>query len=538
MATRAAIYARYSSDLQRDRSIDDQIVVCRRLADTNGWSVARTYWDRARSGASIMGRDGLLSIMEDAKTGAFDVLVVESLDRISRDQEDLAAIYKRLTFIGIKIIAVHEGEADQIQVGIRGLVGSLYLTDLADKVRRGMEGVTRDGRHAGGRAYGYRPVAGKPGELEIVEQEAVVIRRIFDEFSAGKKPRQIVGDLNSEGIPPPRGKHWSASALHGNKARGHGILVNPLYGGEIVWNRVRMVKDPDTGKRVSRLNPESEWQRAQAPQLAIVDSALFQHVKAMFQNADRDEREAKPWQRRKPKRLLSGLLKCGCCGAGMSIKDRSGGRLRVQCSGAKEGNGCASTRAFYLEEIEEAVIGGLKTRLGSTETVASYLKAYNDERRALAADAINRRAKLEKRLASIAAERKRTVNLLVKDVIKEEDGAATLRQLEREAEEANTELATVEEPPKLVELHPAAVEAYLATIDRLAEALSRDGDEELMQPVRALIDRVIVTPGNPGFTINVEGKLNRLIGGGQYPTMWLGGSMVAEEGFEPPTHGL
>src|SRR5690606_18327054 len=128
---------------------------------------------------------------------------------------------------------------------------------------------TRDGRHAGGRAYGYRPVPGVPGELEIVEDEAQTVRRSFADYVAGKSPRQIAGELNAERVPPPRGARWTASTINGNKARGHGILLNSLYAGEVVWNRVRMVKDPDTGKRISRVNPEKEWMRADAPHLVI-----------------------------------------------------------------------------------------------------------------------------------------------------------------------------------------------------------------------------------------------------------------------------
>jgi site-specific DNA recombinase len=202
---RAAIYARYSSDLQTDRSIEDQISLCSDFAAKQGLTIVAEFDDRARSGASIMGRDGVLSMMDAARDGKFDVLVVEALDRLSRDQEDLAGIYKRLTHIGVEIRAVHDGKADIVQVGIRGLVGALYLQDLAHKVRRGMAGVVRDGRNAGGKAYGYAPVPGKPGELVIVEEEAEVVRRIFADYAAGKSPREIAGDLNAENIaPPPR----------------------------------------------------------------------------------------------------------------------------------------------------------------------------------------------------------------------------------------------------------------------------------------------------------------------------------------------
>ena len=186
MMKRTAIYARFSTELQHERSIEDQVVVCRNYAERNDLEIVGVYDDRARSGASMYGRDGLLRLLDAARDGGFEVILIEALDRLSRDQEDLAGIWKRLNFMGVELRAVHEGTADQIQIGVRGLLGSLFLTDLAHKVRRGMQGVVRDGRHAGGRAFGYRPVAGKPGELEIVEIEASVVRRIFRDYVAGK----------------------------------------------------------------------------------------------------------------------------------------------------------------------------------------------------------------------------------------------------------------------------------------------------------------------------------------------------------------
>ena len=156
----------------------------------------------------------------------------------------LAGIHKRLSFLGIEIDAVHDGTADAILVGIRGLVGQMQREDDAKKVRRGMAGVVGDGHHAGGRAFGYRPVPGRRGELQIVEEEAEVVRRIFAAYAAGRPPREIAGDLNRDGIAPPRGASWNASTINGNSRRGTGIIFNELYVGRIVWNKVRMVKDP------------------------------------------------------------------------------------------------------------------------------------------------------------------------------------------------------------------------------------------------------------------------------------------------------
>ncbi len=93
---RTAIYARFSTELQQERSIEDQFELCRAHAAKNGLDVVAVYDDRARSGASIFGRDGLMRMMDAARDGAFDVILVEALDRLSRDQEDLAGLWKRL----------------------------------------------------------------------------------------------------------------------------------------------------------------------------------------------------------------------------------------------------------------------------------------------------------------------------------------------------------------------------------------------------------------------------------------------------------
>ncbi|ESX27827.1 hypothetical protein X767_02600 [Mesorhizobium sp. LSJC264A00] len=236
--TRTAIYARFSTDLQNERSIDDQLALCRAYAEREGLNVVATFDDRARSGGSVLGRDGLLQLMDKAREHEFDVLVVEALDRLSRDMEDLAGIHKRLSFLGIEIRAVHEGVVNTVLVGLRGLVGQLYREDIAHKVRRGQAGRVNKGLHAGGLTYGYSYVLGDPGKRMIAEDEAEIVRRVFREYVAGQTPRDIAHDLNTDRIPPPRGRAWNASTINGNVQRGTGLLHNELYAGRLIWNRV------------------------------------------------------------------------------------------------------------------------------------------------------------------------------------------------------------------------------------------------------------------------------------------------------------
>jgi hypothetical protein len=117
------------------------------------------------------------------------------------------------------------------------------------------------------------------GDREILPSEAEVIRRIFRDYSAGMSPKANAKRLNAEGCPGPAGARWNPSTVHGNPARGTGILNNELYVGRLVWNRLRYVKDPDTGKRVSRPNPPSDWVTTAVPELRIVDDELWNQVK-------------------------------------------------------------------------------------------------------------------------------------------------------------------------------------------------------------------------------------------------------------------
>ena len=166
-------------------------------------------------------------------------------------------------------------------------MGALFLKDLADKTRRGLRGRVEAGKSGGGNSFGYDVVRrlddeGLPvrGERKINAAQAGIVRRIFNDYAAGKAPQAIAKQLNKEAVPGPSGTEWGPSTIHGNPDRGTGILNNELYVGKLVWNRLRYIKDPETGKRVSRPNPESEWITQDVPDLRIIADDLWQAVKA------------------------------------------------------------------------------------------------------------------------------------------------------------------------------------------------------------------------------------------------------------------
>src|SRR5918995_7216805 len=353
---KAAIYARYSSDNQRDASIADQLRICHEFAARQRWTVVQEFTDHAISGATLL-RSGFQALMRDALSRRFDVVLAESLDRFSRDQEDTAGLFKRLTFAGVNIVTLAEGDITHLHIGFKGTMNALFLKDLAEKTHRGLRGRVENGKAGGGLCYGYRVVRTlngatlTTGEREIEPTEAAIVQRIFREFTAGHSPKQIAKMLNREGIAGPFGGKWSPSTIHGNPKRGTGILNNELYIGRMVWNRLRYVKNPDTGKRVSRLNPSSEWMSKDVPELRIVPEDVWTAGKARQEQTRHAMTSAgRIGIARRPQYLFSGLTKCGVCGAGFIMSSKN----RLGCFGARDQGRCDNHLTIRREEVEGA----------------------------------------------------------------------------------------------------------------------------------------------------------------------------------------
>ncbi len=363
---RAVIYARYSSDNQKEASIDDQVRSCQGFIERQGWTCIQVYSDRAMSGATTL-RPGYQKLLEDARSHDFDAIVAEALDRLSRDQADVASLYKHLTFLDIQLVTLAEGEVTELHVGLKGTMNALYLKDLAQKTRRGLEGRIRKGRSGGGLCYGYDVVREVDARGETIrggrcinEAEAKVVQRIFREYASGRSPRAIAFDLNADSISGPHGGAWGQSTINGNRERGIGILNNELYIGRLIWNRQRFVKDPTTGKRQARPNPPEAWVVEEVPDLRIVLQDRWEAVKAR-QGDLKAPRRPKPgevgfWDRRRPRYLLSGLVKCGLCGGGYSVISKA----LMGCSTSRNKGTCTNRLNIRRDALEATILTALK----------------------------------------------------------------------------------------------------------------------------------------------------------------------------------
>jgi DNA invertase Pin-like site-specific DNA recombinase len=362
---RAVIYARFSTTNQSQSSIDDQIEVCNRYIERQGWAQIGTYSDAAMSGASRF-RPGYQKLLGEIERDRFDVVVVEALDRLGRKLADVADLHDRCAFAGVKLVAVNVGEIGAMHIGMLGTMAQLYLSDLREKTWRGQLGRALQGKLPGGKAYGYDVVTddkGAAGDRRINPAEAAIVRRIFHEFADGHGPRAIAKRLNGEGVPGPGGRPWGDTTIRGQAERATGILNNALYVGRLEWNRCSYVKDPRTGKRVARPNPRDKWEISAVPQLRVIDDALWDRVKARQQDfrfeISRDASGNALNRAHRRRFLLSGLLVCGSCGGGYTII----GPDRYGCATRRSKGTCSNALVIARAEIEERVLAGLRDAL-------------------------------------------------------------------------------------------------------------------------------------------------------------------------------
>ncbi len=545
---KVAIYARYSSENQRDASIADQFRVCREFAQRQGWQVEAEYSDHAVSGATIM-RPGFQAMMREALQKKVDIVMAEALDRFSRDQEDTAGLFKRLTFAGVNIVTLAEGDITHLHIGLKGTMNALFLKELAEKTRRGLRGRIELGKAGGGVSFGYRIVRRlengvvSTGEREIVPEEAAIVRRIFKDYLAGASPKQIAKALNAERVRGPRGALWSPSTIHGNPERGIGILHNELYIGRLVWNRQRFLKDPDTGKRVARANPPSEWITKDVPELRIIEDEVWQAVQTRYASVQRKWKAGQEGRRfnqfRRPKYLFSGLTKCGLCGAGFIVYSRE----QLGCFGTRDRGTCTNKLTISRHEVEERVLSALQDKLMRKDFFEEFCREFAREMNRLRMEQRAGLSAAKRELERVKREIQKVIEAIV-DGVKGSELKDRMADLQNRKDALLKQLEVADEPPPL--LHPSMADLYRSKVEELAAALQREDTRlEASEMLRGLIDSIVLTPEKGQLRIELSGNLAAMLSAAQQTKrspetgdLLVPVQLVAGGGFEPPTFGL
>ena len=460
----------------------------------------------------------------------------------------MAGLYKVLLFHGVVLLTIGEGEISELHVGLKGAMSALYLKDLAQKTRRGLEGRVRQGRSAGGLSYGYRIVRtigpdGAPttGEREVNENEAEVVRSIFAAFASGRSPRGIAKDLNRRGVAGARGKPWGASTIYGNQLQGTGILNNELYAGKLVWNRQRFVKDPEMNRRRARPNPKEEWVVENVPALRIVSEELWSSVKAQqaaVRHCVAQDATVRPERARRARYLFSGLITCGACGGGYTMV----GARHYGCANARNRGTCGNRLTIRRDVLEEAVLRGLKDNLLQPELIHEFVTAYQQEYNRLRREQANQQAQAHAEVAKVERQIRNIVEAVKAGLFAPtmKDELAALE--ERKARLAESTRDQAEEPPIL---HPGLAEVYRRKVEKLTHALNKEGlRAEAAEILRSMIQAIRLVPEDAGLAIELVGELAGILAltNEKSPRLYGPGArqltLVAGAGFEPAAFRL
>jgi len=580
---RCAIYARYSSDLQRLTSIEDQLRRCREYADQQGWTVIEEFvrCDEARSAATLAGRDGLQSLLAASKRcpPPFDCLMVDDTSRLARYLPDVLKMNDSLQYHGVFIYAVAQRldcreKTSRPLLTLHGMMDEQFLVSLGEKVHRGQEGRALNGMQPGGKCYGYRNVpiedptrSGKYGrfavsgvKLEIIEEEAAVVRRIFEMYADGNSQTIIAKTFNAEGVLAPQParnrqvRAWCTSSIHE-------MLRNERYRGVFVWNRTKKERNPETGRKTSRPRPESEWKRIDTPEWRIIPEELWERVQARirFVGERFTSKHVGGFTRTERSRryIFSGLLICGVCGSKLVIVTGSGKRAYVKygCPSHRYRGTCSNALMIRQDRLEAQLTAGLTERTSKPEIIEYALMRFHErlqkrlkelqEQTLKAADAVTT-------LQSQRRELKSQAQNLGEAIAKMGHSATLLQQLatiESEIEQIDERLALANQPLDLA-FSLESIRDFVAAKSLDFRAAFDSEPAKARQILANHIEKLILTPKETqsGPVYDVSGDIDLF--GGDRTAMNLvvkasmgrqaGGKkgvmqMVARDGIEPPT---
>ena len=347
---RAVIYARYSSDMQREESVEAQVRAAKEHIKKNNDTLVGLYIDRAYSARSDK-RPDFQRMIEDSKYDIFDKIVIHKLDRFSRDRYDHVFYKRELRQNGVLLESVLEkldGSPESIilESMLEGF-SEYYSRNLSREVMKGKKETALECKHTGGiPPFGYD--VGIDRKYVINENEAKAVRYIFESYLAGDGYESIFRWLRDNGIKGKRGGIIAKNSLHD-------ILSNEKYTGVYIYNKA-VSKDVYGKRNGHKDKPQSEIIRIDGGMPEIISKKTFERVKEeMTKNKTGKNRAKEPY-------LLSGLIFCANCGSSLVGCSRGNPRTPTEitrkyyeCNTKKRKKTC-NLKSVNRDEIEEAVI--------------------------------------------------------------------------------------------------------------------------------------------------------------------------------------
>jgi len=524
---KCAIYARYSSENQKETSIDDQIRKCREFASSKSWEILEDYIysDKAISGSSIAPRESFNKLRDIAlsEDSPFSYILVDDTSRVARNTREALQVFEELTFNNIYVYYVSQGidtqkETASEMITLHGMVDSLYIRELAKKTHRGIEGRVLNGFSGGGRRYGYRsePVySGKKdryGNLEpdgyilkIYEQEAEVVLRIFKMFgelhySAIKIINILNNELKEKGVPlPQKGSYWSVSTVLGSKKNHKGILNNSIYIGKYSWNKTMSKQNPTSGKKKIIARDENEWKVIDMPKLRIVSDESWEKVKKRQKEINRvSGGKYTKGKALYSENLLVGLAKCEC-GGNMVIT--SGGKwAKYGCSNNwNKGNSvCNNKFKVDKEVLEQNVLHMLEKELSNPSLINEIIKKINVNKE----DVLSKKSAIEKLLNEVNTEISNILKAIKAGCVSETTAEA-LADSEQRKKELNRQMIILKEfVPIETQITNEQVQIFFK--DGIYKIINTIDKKESKELLKSLIKGIKIFTKDEGVKADIE----------------------------------
>ena len=558
----AAIYARKSTDqngvADQEKSVTRQIDHATQYAVGKGWTVseAHIYQDDGVSGAEFKTRPGFLRLMNAlTPKPPFQVLIMSEESRLGREMVDTMAALKQLVTAGVRVFYYLEDQERTLDSPIEKAMMALetFGAELErDKARQrthdAMSRKAKAGHVTGGRVFGYDnvPVYGELDaqgrktrlhvERKINDQEAAVVREIFERCTKGLGMRRIAKHLNDQEAPAPRSQQGRPRAWAPSSVRE--VLYRPLYRGEIVWNKTR--KRNTWGQTQQHARDEAEWLRVPAPQLRIVEDRAWDaahtrlgNARANYLRGTKGRLWGRPADGVESKYLLSGLARCGECGGSLVVRSRSHGRRRAYyyaCTSYhhRGRSVCQNRLEMPLAAADEAVLTQLELDALSPNVIEAALE------RALAQlaspiDVEGQRQTLQDKLRKVEADLTQLAEAVT------EGGTlktllTAIKEREKRRDRIEADLAGLERLSRIGDVDRQQLKADLRKRLDDWRGLLRRHVPQARQILRKLLDgRVTFTPKVDHYEFVGKWSLGKLMSG----LVDLPQGMASPTGFEP-----
>ena len=508
-AMRVAIYARVSTDAQEARgTIGSQLALLREHVAQEGHEPVAEYIDDGFSGARL-DRPGLDALRDAAEAGYIEGVWCLSADRLARMYAYQVIVLDELARHGVSVSfldtpQIEDDPQARLLTQVQGVIAEYERAKMAERYRRGKLWRARAGEVVAWKPpYGYRRIPrvdDRPAYLEVFEPEAVVVRRIFDDYvRKDRSMRQITKGLNYDGIGSPSGKAvWGASTI----AR---ILRNEAYIGRVYANRTEAVPDRHTpGKTRQVKRPRDQWIAISVP--AILDEALFEAA----QRVSRDHSKWNPRRAEPGHWLLRGLVKCGHCDVGVSchkMRGRNGTFHRYYychnhdpLRAGGEHRRCPE-RNIRADELDAFVFEQVRDTLLRPDVLLSGEQALSARREPAADELLQAQlAKLTRKIDAVAGERRRLADLYQAAFIEREEmlrRGNDLQARERDLQEQRDTL--IAQRKELA--HQNTLRKRIASFSARVGAAVDDLDFHQRQKLlRLLVEHVFVT----GWRVEIQ----------------------------------